>query len=212
MPSNLHLRIRTFSAILVVLALFLVYLIIFTPLNAWLTLPLTADEPVRQADGIIVLGGGLRRDGMLGQIGRERVLQGAMLWADEYAPTILMSGGLVQGTTYYEAEEMAAFAAGLGVPYEQVYIEKQSTSTEENARLSKPLIIHAGWESALLVTSAYHTRRACQVFRKQRIPVTCIAADRDIIPRVSPLDRLSEFKNIIREYGATLYYTYKGYI
>ncbi|KKW01968.1 MAG: hypothetical protein A2898_00970 [Candidatus Kerfeldbacteria bacterium RIFCSPLOWO2_01_FULL_48_11] len=205
-------KVRRILAAMGITVMIVVFLVTLTPLNDWLTFPLITSETPQNADIIIVLGSGLARDGSLNKNGKERVIQASWFLQSGFAHTLLMSGGLVKKTLFYESEQMANYAVELGMPFESVTIEKMSTSTEENARYAKIIMQENGWQSALLVTSRFHSRRACGVFRKHTIAVSCVAADPSLVPRISPVDRLNEFRSIIREYGATVYYWIQGYI
>lgn len=64
-----------------------------------------------------------------------------------------------------EAEVMRRQALALGIPETSVLIEDQSLSTYQNAIYTKLISEHYGFESILLVTSTYHSRRAAHIFR-----------------------------------------------
>ncbi|MFA6908743.1 MAG: YdcF family protein [Patescibacteria group bacterium] len=195
-----------------VCVLFIVACVVFTPLNDALTAPLINSETGVPADVIIVLGGGLEKDGSVGEGVYERIDQGVALLDQSLAPYILMSGGPVQNTSWNESEQMSQYAQSLGVPPQNIMRESESTSTEENARYSQEILSQRGWSTVLLVTSPFHTRRACRVFRQKNINITCIAADTTNYPRTSVIERLKMFRTLLREYGATVYYEMKGYI
>ncbi|MFH1235792.1 MAG: YdcF family protein [Parcubacteria group bacterium] len=210
--KNKKAKIRRVLTAMRITAVIVVFLVTLTPLNDWLTFPLVTSETPRNADIIIVLGSGLARDGSLNKNGKEQVIQASSFLRSGFAHTLLMSGGLVKKVSFYESEQMANYAVGLGIPFESVVIEKTSTSTEENAHYTKIMMQENSWQSALLVTSRYHSKRACGVFRKHGMVVSCVITDSDLVSRISPVDRLNEFRSIIREYGATVYYKLKGYI
>ncbi|MFC1687221.1 YdcF family protein [Patescibacteria group bacterium] len=204
--------IRSVAIVFYIFCLILIFIIGFTPLNEWISVPLTHEDKLQNADVIIVLGSGLHDNGSLTPNGQERVLQGAILLEQSYGSMMLMSGGQYENTSYYESEQMSLHAQSLGVPETYIITERESTSTYENALFSKEIMAENMWEDALVVTSAFHSKRACNVFKAQNISVTCIPADPDLVPRISLIDRLVDFWSIMREYGATMYYSMKGYI
>jgi uncharacterized SAM-binding protein YcdF (DUF218 family) len=61
-------------------------------------------------------------------------------------------------------------AIAKGVPDAAILVEPTSTTTEENARLVASLMKAQGLESAILVTSPYHQRRAANLFAKEFAP------------------------------------------
>lgn len=170
--------------------------------------PLTVSEQPTYSDVVIVLGGGLKKDGSVGPIVQQRIQKGVELARAPFAPALLMSGGPVKGKQFVESVQMAAYAQTLGV-VPPVVLEEHSTSTRENALESRIIMEDRPWQTALLVTSEFHSRRACNVFRELSIAVTCVAAPERVF---NVWERLKLTKGIIREYGATIYYKLLGYI
>ena len=109
----------------------------------------TAIDP---ADAIVVLGGE----------SQGRPVEGARLYKQGLAPRVF-----VVGTGDNERNRRALLRAG--VPEDRITCETASESTLENAMFARPLLEKAGVQSAILVTSSYHTRRALAVFQ-QRVP------------------------------------------
>lgn len=173
--------------------------------------PLIKNELPQKSDVIIVLGGGLKNNGDLNAQDKERVLKGVELWREGYADRILISGGEYKNTGFYESEEMVKFVGVLGVPSEKLTAERDSKNTYGNALYSGEILKTNSWKTVILVTSAFHSRRACNVFKKQTISVTCVGADPSLVQR-NFLEKLNLFRLIVREYAATTYYWFKEYI
>ncbi|MBC7346985.1 MAG: YdcF family protein [Clostridia bacterium] len=57
------------------------------------------------------------------------------------------------------ADIMARQAGSLGVPRQDVVLERRAASTYENAVHSLEILKERGWHSAIVVTSPYHLRR-----------------------------------------------------
>lgn len=74
-----------------------------------------------------------------------------------------MSGGKGRNTSVSDAELMADLSIQLGVPRNDIILERDSMSTEDEAKLLKPVVRD---ESFLLVTSASHMPRSMGLFRK----------------------------------------------
>ena len=68
-----------------------------------------------------------------------------------------------------EAELLAEFAMGKGLPYEKILLEKKSTNTGENVRFSKKLLEDKGINSRLIISSHMPSseRRDYATLRKQ---------------------------------------------
>jgi uncharacterized SAM-binding protein YcdF (DUF218 family) len=82
---------------------------------------------------------------------------------------ILASGGL-DGEVVV-AEEMARVLRTEGVPPEHVLTESRSLNTYENARFSAQMLAAMGIRRIILVTEAYHMKRAGLAFRRQGMEV-----------------------------------------
>ena len=114
------------------------------------------DEGPAKADLIVVLAGdpyGLR------------ILKGAELVRQGYAPAALVSGAAgFYGA--YECDLAIPFAVRHGYPPEYfIPFPNQALSTREEAGLALPELRRRNVRSFLLVTSDYHTARAARLFR-----------------------------------------------
>lgn len=137
---------------------------------------LIVTAPPQAAEAIVVIGGDHKP---------ARMQKAVELFQQGYAPTVIISAGttvLEGGTWMAEAEVMRGQALALGLPEAVILLEVQSKSTHGNARYSKELCLNHGVDSILLVTSAYHSRRAYRIFRERFEPdisVTIQAAEVD---------------------------------
>jgi uncharacterized SAM-binding protein YcdF (DUF218 family) len=127
----------------------------------WMAGPLLVvqDKP-HLADAIVVIGGDHKP---------ERMRQAAELYRQGYAPLIIISAGTIvlEGDQPIpEAQVMYRQARELGLPNDRLILEQASKSTYENATYTKALCQARGIRSILLVTSAYHSRRARRLFQE----------------------------------------------
>lgn len=206
--------IRKWKRLLVVGGIFfIVVLLLFTPwVSDLLTLPLNASETLAHVDALIVLGGGTQRgDNPLPLQARLRVEHGAELALTLNVP-IIVSGGFSKTTGLYEAPLLADEALTQGMDADNIVLESASRNTYENATKSLAIVREHGWESIGVVTSDYHTWRACRIFRKQMKNTTCIAAPSRDPSTDTIVDRLWRFRGVVREYGAILLFAVKGYL
>lgn len=179
----------------------------------FLALPLTVYEQPRQMDTIIVLGAGSRRQGdPLPPQAKERVQRGVDLLTQGYAPRIILAGGKNEKTGYTESALMYTYALGIGARADQLIEENQSTDTWENANNSLAIMRRNDWHSAVVVTSSYHTLRSCTIFHKLKATVRCVAAPLSMIPTNTVYERLMDFRSVVREYGAIVYFVLKHYL
>ncbi len=120
---------------------------------------LVVHDPLQSADAIVVIGGDHKP---------ERMQQAAQLYRQHQAPLIIISAGTIvlEGNQQVaEAQVMYRQARELGLPDEVLILEQASKSTYENAVYTKALCLARGIHSILLVTSAYHSRRARRLFQ-----------------------------------------------
>ena len=173
--------------------------------------PLIHNEQPRPADVIIVLGSGTHTGGdHLGPQAKQRVLEGLALAKKNFASTIIMSGGRDRNTNLVESDEMVAYALRQGHSAATIIAEEHSRDTYENAKFSLMIMRDQGWKTVLVVTSPYHTWRACRIFHAQQADVHCVAAPFSLYPPRTFAERLMDTKSVVREYGAVVYNWLKG--
>ena len=129
---------------------------------------------LREAQVIVILGGGTRRGAVeyggdtVSRYSLERVRYGAKLARESGLP-ILLTGGSVYGGRS-EAELMQQVLSDeFALPVR--WLESQSRDTNENALLSTALLRNAGIQRIALVTHAWHMTRAIKAFERQGFEV-----------------------------------------
>lgn len=148
--------------------------------------PGTALDPARarEAQAIVILGGGVRREApefggdTLGRLTLERVRYGAYLARQVKLP-VLVTGGIVYGGEPEALLMKKALEEEFGVPV--AWTEARSRNTEQNARMSAAILLPAGVKTVLLVGHGFDMRRAVAEFSSaglQALPApTVIAAN-----------------------------------
>jgi uncharacterized SAM-binding protein YcdF (DUF218 family) len=121
-------------------------------------------DRAEQADVIIVLGAGVRRDNRPGPALIRRSTQGAELWQDGYAPRVICAGGIPGYATRSEADACRELLEERGVPADAIILEERSRSTHENAVYSLQIMQANGWDKAIIVSDGYHMLRAGWIF------------------------------------------------
>ncbi|MBF9254195.1 YdcF family protein [Pontibacter sp. 172403-2] len=135
--------------------------------------------------------------------GADRFLQALQLYRLGKIDKFLISGGsgLIIKDKVPEAVQIKKILLIAGVPEGDIFIESNSRNTRENAvNTGKVLAKHPEWERPLLVTSAFHMRRAAGCFRKAGIKTDTYstdfyageksyALDDTIIPSIEAFDR-----------------------
>jgi uncharacterized SAM-binding protein YcdF (DUF218 family) len=171
---------RILSRLLIVSGLLLLYLLSINPVSDFLLKPLERSTPPvnerrEKADAIVVLGGGVRDLSWLelkpqpSAMSLERLVAGVRLYKELHIPLVIIGGnGNPFQQEIKEADAMGRVAVALGVPVKDIIVENAPRNTLESARASKNLI---KGNRIILVTSAYHMKRASAMFKKQGFDV-----------------------------------------
>jgi len=128
-------------------------------------------------DVVIVLGAGVSGE----QVSRTlafRLDEALLFWRQNPEAYILVTGGLGNRATITEAEAMARYLEGRGMPRERILLEDQSTSTYENLVFAREILEERfpnGFR-ATLVTNDFHIYRAVRTARQAELDVTHIGA------------------------------------
>ncbi len=124
-------------------------------------------------DCILVLGCGLRRDGMPSQMLRDRLDVGIAAYEMGVAPKLLMSGdhGRVD---YDEVNAMKRYAMECGVPSEDIFMDHAGFSTYESMYRAKAIF---RCERVVVVTQTYHLYRALYDARAMGLQASGISSD-----------------------------------
>lgn len=116
------------------------------------------EKACEAADAIVVVSGG-----DTGARTREAIA----LYKNSWAPKLIFSGAAYDKTGPSNAEAMRREARGLGVPDEDILTEELSETTKQNAERTQAILEDNQISSVILVTSAYHQRRATLEFSKR---------------------------------------------
>jgi uncharacterized SAM-binding protein YcdF (DUF218 family) len=185
---------RGIGKFLILLGVVGLYSLSISPVSDALLKPLESYAPPLRdgrvkADAIIVLGGGTLDGSWVGiraglpAEAEARVVQGVILYRRYHIPLIMVGGsGNPATSSIPDADIMGLLARSLGVSSKHIITENKSRNTLEGARAVSGQVRA---RRIILVTSAYHMKRAAAMFRKQGF---------EVIP--SPAAYLSEQKPI----------------
>lgn len=96
---------------------------------------------------------------------RARTDEAVLLYKDGWAPKLIFSGAAADKSGPSNAEAMRERAIAAGVPEDVITTEELSETTRQNAQLSSSVLASNDDRRVILVTSAYHQRRAGLEFR-----------------------------------------------
>jgi uncharacterized SAM-binding protein YcdF (DUF218 family) len=135
----------------------------------------------RNPKWIVVLGGGHAADPSLpaiDQLGASALLrlgEGIRLHRQLPGTKLVLSGG-IDGPTKH-ADVLAEAARGLGVPAEDLVLERTTTDTEDEADKLTRIV---GKDDFVLVTGAFHMRRSLALFRARGVDPIAAPTDHSV--------------------------------
>jgi len=195
-------------------------------MRLWEKPPVKIDAKKNHYTYVIVLGGVMSYyDTKNHQIGFnrsvDRLMQGIKILNQNIADTLIFTGGdgSLLKTIGPEGEYVKKYLSDIGIDTLRIKIESQSQNTYENAK-NTSLLLHQHQNKILLITSAFHMRRAIACFKKQGFNVDYYPADRIagkrkfiidhlLIPNIETIDR---WNTLIHEWVGYVIYWIVGYI
>lgn len=178
-----------------------------------------------QVDAIVVLGGMMNplsyyeKAELLSSA--DRLTDTVVLWRNKKSSSIIFTGGsgILFQDDAIEAEQAIKVLTSLGIPKEDIILESKSRNTYENAFYVSKILEKKKWKKIILVTSAFHMRRALGCFKKFEIEVFAYPTDYrtlkkvvnwdTIIPSVGALETSSI---AIKEWLGIIVYAWSGYL
>lgn len=200
---------RKFIRYLAFFSALLVYLNSIEPVKDLLLHPLEKSYNVSatlNADAIVILGGGVYSWASFSEDSSNRLFTGYMVYRKTKLP-VIVSGGTIDGKIS-ESRAMAAMLKEFGVENSKIIEENKSRDTAQNALYVAEICKEKSFKKVILVTSAYHMKRAVKRFRQTGLEVLPYPADFKQSNHYNIYSFLPKFSNFalsskaIREYIA----------
>lgn len=223
-------RKRLLAAAALGLLIFTNPVLINEALLAWEKPPVALRQLTRSDAGILLTGITQGRksphDRVYVQQGADRLLHTLWLYRAGRIRRVLITGGsgalngpLTKPVAQTEAEELRVLLRLAGVPARDILVETRSRNTRENALFTKELLArHPEIKSTVLITSAFHQRRAIGCFAKvglhpQPFPASFYSTDRRFSPdMLLPADQpLALWGILLHEMAGYVVYKVLGY-
>lgn len=112
-----------------------------------------------KADAAIVLGAGIWGDEP-SPVFKERINHGIWLYENGYVNQLIFTGGKADGNLHSDASIAKKYAMECGVAEEDIYIEEQSTITQENLYYAAQIINEKNMSKVIIVSDPLHMKRA----------------------------------------------------
>lgn len=154
--------------------------------------------------------------------GADRVTQAIQLYKRGIIRKVIITGGVGRLLTVGrpEADELASVMMMAGVPESDIIIERESDNTHENALNVKKILGDERGEHCLLITSAFHMRRAEACFNKVGLKTDRFSADFYTHPRhltpdilfIPRADSINIWQKLFKEWLGLVAYWAAGYV
>ena len=141
---------------------------------------LVVSDDLKKSDALVVFSGD---NGFRTEVGVELLKKG-------YGDYLILSGGKVYDEVTM-AQLMKEHAIKLGADEDSIILENKSETTSDNAKFTKKIIEENNFESIILVTSDYHTRRAKATMEKALEDVIINGKKVKVIVRPSAEDKFT---------------------
>ena len=128
--------------------------------------PVVGSGQCEKTDAIVVVSGGDTT---------ARTDEGIKLFQNGWAHSIVFSGAAQDKSGPSNAAAMRLHAIAAGVPNQSIYIEEQSSTTQENAMNTHTIFENNNFNKIILVTSGYHQRRSELEFKNQNHTITVLS-------------------------------------
>ena len=220
------INFRRLSLIIYLINFIFIALISFLPIGSYLTYIIekefhTNTKIPEQVDGILILGGATNPllfkefDQISLNGSAERLVESVMIIRKFEKAKVIFSGGsgIVNRSDLGHSQVAKLFYKKMGVDINKIFFEDKSRNTHENIIYSKKIAKPKKNENWLLITSAFHMKRALLIAEKNNWKFIPYAVDFKNIkefkltPNLNLLSNLNSFQSGLHEWlGLVSYY------
>ena len=122
------------------------------------------------ADAIVVLGAAQYR-GRPSPVLRARLDHAVALFAQGFAPRLVLTGGIAEGDTASEAAVARTYVMRAGVPDSAILLENEGRTTQQSLQAVARLLEARGLARVILVSDPFHLFRASVVARRNGLAI-----------------------------------------
>ena len=220
------INFRRLSLIIYLINFIFIALISFLPIGSYLTYIIekefhTNTKFPQQVDGILILGGATNPllfkefDQISLNGSAERLVESVMIIRKFEKAKVIFSGGsgIINRSDLGHSQVAKLFYKKIGVDINKIFFEDKSRNTYENIIYSKKIAKPKKNENWLLITSAFHMKRALLIAEKNNWKLIPYAVDFKnvkefkVIPNLNLLSNLNSFQSGLHEWlGLVSYY------
>ncbi len=136
----------------------------------------------------IIVMGAAQYQGRPSPVLRSRLDHAVGLYAQGYAPRLVLTGGIAEGDTESEASVSRAYVLRAGVPDTSLLLENDGRTTSQSVRAVAQLLQARGIDSVVVVSDPFHVFRVAVVARRHGLHV-----------RTSPTRTDGVWKRVMRQ-------------
>ena len=220
------INFKRLSLIIYLINFIFIALISFLPIGSYLTYIIekefhTNTKFPEQVDGILILGGASNPllfkefDQISLNGSAERLVESVMIIRKFEKAKVIFSGGsgIVNRSDLGHSQVAKLFYKKIGADISKIFFEDKSRNTHENIIYSKKIAKPKKNENWLLITSAFHMKRALLIAEKNNWKLIPYAVDFKnvkefkLIPNLNLLSNLNSFQSGLHEWlGLVSYY------
>lgn len=185
----------------------LVLIVTVTPLVPWWTMALSENWSDATGDTLVVFGNEAQPDGIIGLVSYWRTVYAVRVWREGNFQRMILCGG---PPDHPVSEAMRQFVISQGVDPSRVLVDRESTSTRENALMARRLVGDSA--KVVLLTSDYHMFRAIRAARKAGLNAIARPVPDLLKAGSSWRFRWDAFWGLVEETAKIVYYWARGWI
>lgn len=171
--------------------------------------------PAAGVQAVVVLGAKVTADGALNPTAADRLLAGLAYVRAHAVPLLVTTRVRSADDPAVTSDADQARLVALAATGARWIVTPAVFDTRDEAREVAAIAAREGFARVAVVTSASHTSRACAVFERAGLTVTCVAAfSRESAVRGlrSPRDRLVAFRRGLYEAAGWTWYRLRGWL
>jgi uncharacterized SAM-binding protein YcdF (DUF218 family) len=185
----------------------------FTPLAGFLATGLIRRDSPSRADAVFVAASSIQQNGELTVTSMSRLVHGIELVAGHQAPALVLSDLTAPYPSYSDAANR--LLDHFGVTTELLAINGPNENTHDEAVSLARTCRDRGWKRVIVVTSPYHSLRACAAIEHEGLSVVCSPSAEtryDVRDVYRSDERRRAFSNALHERIGLLVYRWRGWI
>ena len=165
----------------------------------------------------MVLSAGTNDDGTISPQALDRLLSGLELYNRGIAPVLMVSreAYIIDGRIVTSREDQERIASLSPTALSKLVVAGITHGTHDEAIRARDVFRARHWKRIVVVTSPFHTRRACATFERAGVLVSCrasISRDLGLGDLSSPDGRVKTFQVLLYETLGTIRYRQLGWI